>query len=115
MELASLIQNPQGWGDDICNHCITILESLSATLGISYGTLNVVLFVIIQPLLIMIFMGTTIFCCVRKTDIKTKRYMFLGTIVICMICVVFVFALFSPIIFSIFDIIGDFICNMYVN
>lgn len=115
MELASLIQNPQGWGDTICNYCITILENLSDTLGISYGTLNVVLFVIIQPLLIMIFMGTTIFCCVRKTDIKTKRYMFLSTIVICMICVVFVFVLFSPIIFSIFDSIGDFICNMYIN
>ncbi len=115
MELTSLIQNPQGWGDNICNQCITILENLSDAFGISYGTLNVLLFVIIQPLLIVIFMGTTIYCCVRKTDIKTKKQMFLGTMAVFGICIIFSCILFYPIILSMLDAVGDFICHMYIE
>lgn len=37
----------------ICNLCIEIMESASATFGVSYGFINVFLFIIMQPLAIL--------------------------------------------------------------
>lgn len=36
----------------ICNLCIEIMESASTTFGVSYGFINVFLFIIMQPLAI---------------------------------------------------------------
>lgn len=46
--------------DSLCNICIEVLEGLSKDLGMSYGELNVWLFVIIQPATILLFMTTTV-------------------------------------------------------
>lgn len=37
----------------ICDLCIEIMESASATFGVSYGFINVFLFIIMQPLAIL--------------------------------------------------------------
>ena len=51
--------------DSLCNICIEVLEGLSQDLGMSYGELNVWLFVIIQPALILIFFTTTVILTIR--------------------------------------------------
>lgn len=56
LSISSKIKDPQNWMDEFCNQCITLLEEMSKILGISYGELNVWLFVIIQPALIAFFM-----------------------------------------------------------
>jgi len=40
-------------GDFICNICILVMEQMSKDLGISYGLLNVLLFIILQPACIL--------------------------------------------------------------
>lgn len=51
--------------DEICNQCIKIMEDMSSMLGVTYGELNVWLFVIIQPTLILMFFTTTIILTIR--------------------------------------------------
>lgn len=46
--------------DQLCNFCIEFLEETSKEFGVSYGELNVWLFVIIQPATILIFMTATV-------------------------------------------------------
>lgn len=42
------------WMDDLCNLCIDIMYSMSEVSGLTYGQINVLLFVILQPLLILL-------------------------------------------------------------
>lgn len=51
--------------DELCNWCIKVMEEMSSMLGVTYGELNVWLFVIIQPALILLFMTTTVILTVR--------------------------------------------------
>lgn len=51
--------------DRICNRCIEIMEEMSSMIGVTYGELNVWLFVIIQPVLILLFFTTTVILTVR--------------------------------------------------
>ena len=44
-----------GWVDTIFRVCVYILVDLSEIIGISYEAINIWIFVIIQPLLILIF------------------------------------------------------------
>jgi len=44
-----------GWVDAIFRVCVYILVDLSEIIGISYEAINIRIFVIIQPLLILIF------------------------------------------------------------
>ena len=44
-----------GWVDAIFRVCVYILVDLSEIIGISYEAINIWIFVIIQPLLILIF------------------------------------------------------------
>lgn len=60
-----MIENITNNYDSACNFCIQLLEELSKTYGISYGELNIWLFVIIQPALILLFLTTTIILTVR--------------------------------------------------
>ena len=52
--------------DLICNACIEVMIMLSRNLGVTYGTANVVLFVILMPLIIVLF-----FC---GSIIQTRKY-----------------------------------------
>lgn len=71
LSISSKIKYPQNWMDEFCNQCITFLEEMSKILGISYGELNVWLFVIIQPALILFFMFA--FIVILKKYNKLKR------------------------------------------
>ena len=41
--------------NDFFNWCVLVLEVMSQALGISYELINILIFVILQPLLILIF------------------------------------------------------------
>ncbi|WP_148363910.1 hypothetical protein [Bacteroides sp.] len=63
--IAEKIANVTNSFDKLCNNCIDVLEGLSKDIGMSYGELNVWLFVIIQPALILIFFTTTVILTIR--------------------------------------------------
>ena len=42
-------------GDILCNICIDIIKCMSCEYGLSYGLINILLFVIIQPLCILLY------------------------------------------------------------
>lgn len=73
--------------NETCNSCIWILEEWSKQLGISYEAINVWLFMIIQPLLIIFGCISTIKCANTKSwnvknNLKCASYiiLILGTI-----------------------------------
>ena len=51
----SMGESGVGWVDAIFRVCVYILVDLSEIIGISYEAINIWIFVIIQPLLILIF------------------------------------------------------------
>lgn len=64
-----MIKVVDGW-DIIFNLCILILENLSHMTGLSYGFLNITLFVILGPLATLLFMSSalTLFINVKKRN-----------------------------------------------
>jgi len=63
----SMGESGVGWVDAIFRVCVYILVDLSEIIGISYEAINIRIFVIIQPLLILIF-----FILWRKEKKKNK-------------------------------------------
>ena len=53
--LNSMGESGVGWVDAIFNICVYLLVDLSDFIGISYEAINIWIFVIIQPLFIIIF------------------------------------------------------------
>ncbi len=47
--------------DLFCNLCIAVMTVLANNWGVTYGTANVVLFVILMPLIIVLFLGAALF------------------------------------------------------
>ena len=64
----SMGESGVGWVDAIFRVCVYILVDLSEIIGISYEAINIWIFVIIQPLLILIF-----FILWRKEKNKNKN------------------------------------------
>ena len=65
--LYSMGESGVGWVDTIFKICVYILVDLADLIGISYEAINIWIFVIIQPLLIIIF-----FVLWRKEKNKNK-------------------------------------------
>lgn len=61
-------------GTQICDFCITAMKYGCTTLGISYGLLNVILFIVVEPLCIILFaIAAIMYMRLRKSENKTKR------------------------------------------
>ena len=65
--LYSMGESGVGWVDTIFKICVYILVDLADLIGISYEAINIWIFVILQPLLIIIF-----FILWRKEKNKNK-------------------------------------------
>ena len=65
--LYSMGESGVGWVDTIFKICVYILVDLADLIGISYEAINIWIFVIIQPLLILMF-----FILWRREKKKTK-------------------------------------------
>lgn len=78
--------------DQLCNFCIEFLEGLSQDLGVSYGELNVWLFVIIQPATILLFMTTTVILSImlyrKNSPNKTTKFIAATMSLLSVICYV---------------------------
>ncbi len=91
--------------NNICDICIEIIEWWSNNTPLSYGTINVLLFIILQPLLITSYFVTTLIALKLKTK-KAKTILAVISIVLFIFVVVCGFLLvFLPY----FDITTDMI------
>lgn len=54
-----MVEVTNSW-DSLCNMCIGVMEHLSYITGMSYGLINILLFVILGPLSTLIFMASSI-------------------------------------------------------
>ena len=79
---------------DLCNFCIEILELWEKETGISYEAINVWLFIIIQPILIIFGCVATIICANTKNE-KVKRYLKWACYIILAIGIILTFLLFA--------------------
>ena len=55
--------------DILCNLCIFILENLSHITGLSYGFINIMLFVVLGPLATVLFLSSSV---LLLLDLKKK-------------------------------------------
>lgn len=75
-------------GTNICNVCISIMKTAVTVFGMSYGAINVLLFIIIQPLSIILFaIAAILYANFKKSTSKVKRIiahcMFTAGVLLC--------------------------------
>ena len=78
--------------DELCNMCILTLEGLSHVTGLSYGFLNIMLFVILGPLATLLFM-TSAFTLLANIGTRKSQRIFAAILFAMGWLVIFVIAL----------------------
>ncbi len=86
MEINSLIQDIQNSCDTLTNFCIGLLTHICHATGISYGELNVFLFLVIYPILLILFILASI-----VDNKKIKRILIISGFSIIAILILFFF------------------------
>lgn len=101
MKLDSLITNVSNSCDVLTNECIQLLSTMSKCLGISYGELNVYIFIIWMPLLIIYFTTTTLICVntSNKNIIRRVKYVTYGFLAVNIILIIYLLFMFLAYIF----------------
>lgn len=62
------------YGDVLCNYCIAIMENMSDLTGLSYGLINILLFVALGSISTVCFIGSTATAMYGKTKfVKIKQ------------------------------------------
>lgn len=69
------------YGDVLCNYCIAIMENMSALTGLSYGSINVLLFIVLGPLSTLCFMGSTATALYGKTKLVRVTWTWILSVV----------------------------------
>ena len=64
--------------DLFCNLCIAVMTVLANNWGVTYGTANVVLFVILMPLIIVSFFVAALF---KRENMFAKICFYLGVVI----------------------------------
>lgn len=64
--------------DLFCNLCIAVMTVLANNWGVTYGTVNVVLFVILMPLIIVSFFVAALF---KRENMFAKICFYLGVVI----------------------------------
>lgn len=81
MLLSALISGPcvvKNDFDAFCNLCIAVMTALAKSWGVTYGTANVVLFVILMPLIIVLFFVAALF---KRRNKWTNICFYLGIVI----------------------------------
>lgn len=81
------------YGDYLCNLCINIMEEMSRMSGISYGTINILLFVVFGPLSTLIFIINSFIQLIFKNKFK------LVNIILCIIGLILVLMIILPVLY----------------
>ena len=79
--LSALISGPcivKNDFDLFCNLCIAVMTVLANNWGVTYGTANVVLFVILMPLIIVSFFVAALF---KRENMFAKICLYLGVVI----------------------------------
>lgn len=77
-------------GDYLCDVCINIMIEMSKMSGISYGTINILLFVILGPLSTIMFMLSSIIKFLPMKNIKLQNILSIIFFIIGILCVMLV-------------------------
>lgn len=86
-------------GNYICDLCIDIMRWWSNNTSMSYGLINVILFIILNPLLTFIFFIFVMISTNKNVDINIKKIIKIISIVLFLMSILFVFILvFIPIL-----------------
>ena len=102
MVLSALISGPCVVKNDFdlfCNACIEVMIMLSRNLGVTYGTANVVLFVILMPLIIGLFFVVALF----KRENMFAKICFYSGIVITIAIIISLMIAFADTILTVKD------------
>lgn len=102
MTLLTLISGPcivKNDLDIICNFCIAVMSTLAKNLGMTYGAANVWLFVILMPLIIVLFFLAALF---KRKNVFAKVCFYMGIVIVAIIILVLMQA-FADTILSVKD------------
>lgn len=89
-------------GTYLCDVCINIMQAASDASGISYGLINILFFVILQPLAILSFMVSTFMYIIYH---NTEKCIYKNlSIIFVMLGFICIFAVAFPILYTIFFI-----------
>lgn len=77
-------------GDHLCDVCINIMIEMSKISGISYGTINILLFVILGPLSTIMFMLCSIIRFLPMKNVKLQNTLSIISFVVGILCVLLV-------------------------
>ena len=100
--LSALISGPcvvKNDFDVVCNFCIAVMTALAKSWGVTYGTANVVLFVILMPLIIVLFFVAALF----KRENMVAKICFYSGIVITIAIIVSLMIAFADTILTVKD------------
>ena len=85
-------------GDLVCEFCVYVMDVISDFSGLSYGLINVLFFIVLQPAAILAFMLSTAFCAAYKSS--NKRVYKNATIVFVVLGCICILAVAVPVICS---------------
>lgn len=78
--------------DRLCDFFIVILQEWAGHSYYNYAAINIILFIILEPILIMTFMATTLIGCKTKNE-KLKKRLSWFTYISFILCVLLTLAL----------------------
>ena len=96
-----MIEETNKW-DVLCNFFIFVMQYLSTMTGLSYGLINILLFVILGPLSTLTSLVSAIIACVKGRN----KY----SIILLVICFLIILAIIIPPIRSLADMIANMEC-----
>lgn len=72
--------------DTACNFCIAIMWAMRDYTGLTYGTINVLLFIILGPISTILY-GISALCGIIKKYSKLSKFLFaLATLIVLAVC-----------------------------
>ena len=92
----------------ICNICIDIMLYWEKVTPFTYGEINVFLFIILEPLLIMLFIGTTVFNYKSNNDKLKKSISIFAMITLVVLIVLTVFFVCFPFIDGLYNVLTKY-------
>ncbi len=77
--------------DELCNFCIAIMYAMSDITGLTYGTINVLLFIILGPLSTILYAISALLRMLNKGKNFSKFLFFVATLIVLGVCGIIAF------------------------
>lgn len=85
-------------GDVLCELCTVIMKRMSEYSGMSYGLVNILLFVILGPLSTLLFIASSVIACIKGRNKVSNILAILGILIVVAILVsIFIAFITAPI------------------